>query len=82
LPPPPPKVRNGAKADEKGQVRSLLDKRVGAVVTVGLAAGGIALSEVLVDLVADYLQLTLLELGNADAAPALGGANERGVDEL
>ena len=50
--------------------------------TVGLAAGGIALSEVLVDLVADYLQLTLLELGNADAAPALGGANERGVDEL
>ena len=29
-----------------------------------------------------YLQLALLELGNADAAPAFGGANERGIDPL
>ena len=38
--------------------------------------------EVIVDLVADCLELTLFELGDADTAPAFGGANERGVDEL
>jgi hypothetical protein len=38
--------------------------------------------EVGLDLVADCLQLTLLELGHADAAPALSGANERGIDQL
>jgi hypothetical protein len=36
--------------------------------------------EVIIDLVADCLELTLFELGDADPAPAFGGANER--DEL
>ena len=38
--------------------------------------------EVGVDLVADCLQLTLVALGHADAAPALSGANERGIHQL
>ena len=36
----------------------------------------------LVDLVADCFQLTPLELGDPDPAPAFSGANERGIDEL
>jgi len=39
-------------------------------------------SKIFVDLVTDCLQLTLLELANADATPTFGGADERGVDEL
>jgi len=39
-------------------------------------------SEVLVDFLADCLQLALLELGDPDPAPALSRANERGVHQL
>jgi hypothetical protein len=39
-------------------------------------------SKIFVDLVTDCLQLTLLELANADATPTFDGADERGVDEL
>ena len=52
------------------------------MLTVTPAAGGMAGSKIFVDLVTDCLQLTLLELANADATPTFGGADERGVDEL
>ena len=42
----------------------------------------IARGEIVVDFVAYCRQLAALELGNADAAPSFGGANERGVDQL
>jgi hypothetical protein len=48
----------------------------------GARCWGIAGSKVFVDLAADCRQLTLLQLGDADAAPVFGGANKRGVDEL
>jgi hypothetical protein len=60
----------------------LLDEQVGAAVTVGASYWSIAGSELPIDLVADCLELALLELGDADAAPALGGTNERGIHQL
>lgn len=41
-----------------------------------------ARGKVVIDLVADCLQLTRLELGDLDPAPALGGANECRIHEL
>ena len=61
----------GTPRSGSGQVRSLL-----------ACCRGIAGSKISVDLIADCLQLTLLELGDADAAPAFGGADECGVDKL
>ena len=43
---------------------------------------GIAGSKIFVDLATDCRQLTLLEFGDADAAPAFGSADERGIDKL
>src|SRR6516165_2465036 len=43
---------------------------------------GIANSKILVDLVADCLQLTLLELADLDPAPALGGTDKCGIHQL
>ena len=42
----------------------------------------ITISKVFVDLVSDCSELTPFELADANAAPAFGGANERGVNEL
>src|SRR5207248_1115125 len=42
----------------------------------------IARGEVFVDLLSDCPELTLLELGDPDPAPAFGGANERGIHQL
>jgi hypothetical protein len=38
--------------------------------------------EVIVDLVMDCLELTLFELGDAEAAPAFGGRDQRRTDQL
>src|SRR6516165_2212659 len=38
--------------------------------------------EVLVDLLTDCLELALFELGDADAAPAFGGADQCRIDQL
>src|SRR6516164_4164226 len=43
---------------------------------------GIAGSKILVDLVSDCLQLTLLELADLDPAPALGRTDECGIHQL
>src|SRR5215469_3557713 len=43
---------------------------------------GSASTKILVDLGADCPQLTLLELGDLDPTPALGGTNERGIHQL
>jgi hypothetical protein len=61
----------------RGQLRSLLDKRVGDAVGVAFIGMGIARRELVIELAADCLHLTVLELGNLDTAPALGGTNER-----
>src|SRR6185437_14025457 len=42
----------------------------------------IASGEVFVELLSDCPELTLFELADADAAPALGGADQRCVDQL
>src|SRR6266513_2755239 len=42
----------------------------------------IACGEVFVDVLADRPELTLLELADADAAPAFGGADQRGIHQL
>src|SRR5436190_6100096 len=38
--------------------------------------------EVFVDLLSDCSELMLLEFGDADAAPAVGGADQRGIHQL
>jgi hypothetical protein len=62
----------------RGQVLSLLEKRVGDAVTVG-ASRGEAGCEIGVEFLADGLQLTLFEFGDGDSVPALRGADERAV---
>jgi hypothetical protein len=42
----------------------------------------IARGEIFIDLLLDCPELTLLELGDPDPAPAFGGANERGIHQL
>src|SRR5258707_14412493 len=42
----------------------------------------IACGKVFVDVLSDRLELTLFELGEADAAPAFGGADQRRVHQL
>jgi hypothetical protein len=48
----------------------------------GACYWGIACCKIPVDLRSDCLQLPLFKPSYADAAPALGGANERDIDEL
>jgi hypothetical protein len=59
----------------------VLDKRVGGG---GNCSGywRIASGELVVEFVADRFQLTLLELGNSNPAPTLGGADQCRIDEL
>lgn len=54
----------------------LAGERVGDAVTVVLATGAVRAAKSRSRLVADRLQLTLLELGHLEAAPALGSADE------
>src|SRR6266851_953358 len=62
-----------------GQVRLLLDRRVGDAVTVARVAGAVRSAWGAVEFVADRFQLSLFERGDADSLPTLGGADERGV---
>jgi hypothetical protein len=57
-------------AAEEGQVRSLLDKGVGAAGDRCARCRGIARGEIAVDFVAYCLQLAPLELGNNNLTPA------------